>query len=105
MKITTEKQANFFLISLDGDLDASNALDLDKEIKKAIELNEKNIVINCSGLNYVSSAGLGVFISYLKEFEEKNIEFALANVSPRIFEIINLLGLDKLITIHQNIPK
>ena len=99
MNIETLHTVSYYVIKISGDLDASNSNDLDKEIRKVIELNEKSIVINCSNLDYVSSAGLGVFVSYLEEFKEKQIYFALSNVSERVLEILNILGLDKLINI------
>lgn len=104
MKIETEKTSNYFVIKVIGDLDASNCIDLDKEIAKAIEQNQNSIVIDCQNLDYVSSAGLGVFISYIEEFKSKNIYFALSHVSERIMEILVLLGLDKLINVIEKVP-
>ncbi|MFN0048274.1 MAG: STAS domain-containing protein [Cytophagales bacterium] len=100
--IITER--GFYIITLDGDLDASSALQLDTEIKKALEQNEKKIVIDCSKLNYVSSSGLGVFISYLSDFEKDKIYFALLHVKDKIINTLNILGLTKLLNIIEKLP-
>ncbi len=104
MIISTLKENIFYIISIDGDLDASSALQLDTAIKQALELNEKSIVINCKKLNYVSSSGLGVFISYLAEFEKDNIYFALLHVKDKILNTLNILGLTKLLHIIEKLP-
>lgn len=104
MQIQSLVQGKHLVISIVGDLDASSSIHLDNAIKEALEQNQHSIVIDCSKLEYVSSAGLGVFISYLSEFEEKKVYFALLNVQPTVIHIIELLGLDKIVSIIEQLP-
>jgi len=104
MFINTTTENNYLIIALDGDLDASSALQLDTAIKEALEQNKTNIVIDCNKLNYVSSSGLGVFISYLSDFQKDNIYFALMNVKEKILNTLDILGLTKLLNIIERIP-
>ena len=62
---------------------------------------QKNILIDCAGLEYISSAGLGVFMSYLDEFEENNIKMAIYALKDKVFQVFHILGLDQLITIKR----
>ena len=73
LKIETTKEANYHLIQLIGEVDASNSVALDEAIVDLIEQDAKNILIDGTQLEYISSAGLGVFMSYIEDFEEKNI--------------------------------
>lgn len=102
MNITNCKEDNYYLIALDGDLDASSAIMLDEELKKAVIGLEKKILIDCEKLNYISSAGLGVFMSYLQEFEEKNITMVIFNLNDKVKKVFEILGLDELLKITQN---
>ncbi|MDX2191015.1 MAG: STAS domain-containing protein [Bacteroidota bacterium] len=104
MKLTSEKSNSFIIISLDGDLDASSSLMLDSAINNALEQNEKKIVIDCTKLDYVSSAGIGVFISYLNDFESKQVYFALMNVKSNIITTLQILGLEKLVPVIDKLP-
>jgi anti-sigma B factor antagonist len=99
MQLSTTKNSKYYIISLSGELDAGSALSLDEAIANALKIGEKFIIVNCLNLNYVSSAGLGVFISYLSEFEKLGIYFALSNVKANVFTTLQILGLEKLINI------
>jgi anti-sigma B factor antagonist len=99
MKITNEKENDFYVIGIDGDLDASSCINLDKSISEAVSKGEKKIIIDCSRLNYISSAGLGVFMSYLQDFENNNISLVLFGLSEKVNNVFQILGLDQLIKI------
>jgi anti-sigma B factor antagonist len=99
MKITSDKDKNHFVIGIDGDLDASSCILLDKAISEAVSKDEKKIIIDCSRLNYISSAGLGVFMSYLQDFENNHISLVLCNLSEKVKNVFQILGLDELIKI------
>lgn len=102
MQITTQKENNCCIIALNGDLDASSAILLDNELKKALEGMEKKILVDCEQLNYISSAGLGVFMSYLQEIEEKKASLVIYNLSDKVKKVFEILGLDDLLKITKN---
>ena len=99
MKITSDRDKEHFIIGIDGDLDASSCILLDKAISDAVSKDEKKIIIDCSHLNYISSAGLGVFMSYLQDFENNKISLVLCNLSEKVKNVFQILGLDELIKI------
>jgi anti-sigma B factor antagonist len=72
---------------------------MDQAIEKAVLGGQKSILIDCSELTYISSAGLGVFMSYLKDFEANNTNLILFEVSDRVKSVFQILGLDELINI------
>lgn len=99
MKLTNHKENDYFILEIDGDLDASSCIVLDNAISEAVSQGEKKIIIDCSRLNYISSAGLGVFMSYLQDFENNSISMALFNLSEKVKNVFQILGLDQLIKI------
>lgn len=99
MNIHTEKNEDNFKIHLDGDLDASSCLLLDKSIAAALEQGEKKLLVNCSKLAYISSAGLGVFMSYIQEFETDHVDMVLFELSDKVKNVFKILGLDELLKI------
>ena len=99
MNIHSVNEENYHVMAIEGDLDASSCIMLDKAISEAVEKNEKKIIIDCSRLSYISSAGLGVFMSYIQDFENNNISLVLFQVSEKVKNVFEILGLDELINI------
>ena len=98
VEIDTGTENECYLISVKGEVDASSSIELDNALEKA--LNEsKKILIDLSQLEYISSAGLGVFISYLEELKGKKISLVLFGLKPKVREVFNILGLQHLIKI------
>ncbi len=99
MNISIGKEEEIYLIEIEGDLDASSCINLDKAISEAVSAGEKKILIDCTNLNYISSAGLGVFMSYIQDFENNKISMVLFNLSKKVKNVFQILGLDELIQI------
>ncbi len=99
MEISTSQENSMYIIAVNGDLDASSSILLDRAIAEAVSVNETNIVIDCNNLNYISSAGLGVFMSYLQDFGDKNISLVLFGLNEKVLNVFEILGLDQLLTI------
>ena len=87
------------MIQIKGDLDASSSIMLDQTIEQVVADGATHLLIDCQDLNYISSAGLGVFMSYLKDFEEKNVGLTLFAVNEKVRGVFEILGLDELIRI------
>jgi anti-sigma B factor antagonist len=59
--IQTNKEEDFYIIKVSGEVDASSSIHLDNKIGEIIK-TEKRILVDCNDLQYISSAGLGVFM-------------------------------------------
>ncbi len=100
--IKTEKESDILRIDVNGEIDASSSIHLDNAIEKAFSEGENKILINLEKLDYISSAGLGVFISRLEEMKEKNIGMVLYGLNQGVFEVFEILGLEKLLRIEKD---
>src|SRR6185369_16264146 len=54
------------IISIEGFVDAHTAPQFEDAIQKSVEAGRIRIVVNCEKLSYISSAGLGVFMSFIE---------------------------------------
>lgn len=68
-------------------------------MRKMIDDGAQSILVDGTHLHYISSAGLGVFMSYLEDFQEEGIRFIIYGLSPSVWEVFKILGLDQLISI------
>ena len=90
----TEKIENCSIVRLEGEIDASSALQLDKTIEQIVQEETTHLVIECTNLTYISSAGLGVIIASLKDMQQEKRKVVLANVDPTVMDIFTVLGLE-----------
>ena len=99
VEIETQIEEQTALIIINGDIDASSSIQLDDSLNQQLENKHLDISIDCSDLNYISSAGLGVFMSYIEEFKSNDQKFILFGLSEKVKNVFDMLGLDQLMNI------
>jgi anti-sigma B factor antagonist len=90
------------IIAVIGEIDASSSIELDLAIAKSVGEGFKKILVDCHALEYISSAGLGVFMSYIEEFKEKKIQMVLFGLKEKVVNTFEILGLAELLQIREN---
>src|ERR1044071_9270981 len=90
------------VIVLIGEIDASSSIELDLAIAKSVGEGFSRILIDCSSLEYISSAGLGVFMSYIEEFKDKKITMVLYGMKEKVMNTFTILGLADLLHIRSD---
>ncbi len=93
------------ILAIIGEIDASSSIELDLTIAKSVGEGFKKILIDCSALEYISSAGLGVFMSYIEEFKDKGIQMVLFGLKEKVANTFGILGLADLLQICNNKPE
>jgi anti-sigma B factor antagonist len=87
-------------LRLIGRLDASEA---DGAMATLLQVDHA-LVLDCSELDYISSAGLGVVMETYKRLHSLGLGLRLANVSPHIRNVFRYVGLDRVIEIDPSGP-
>ena len=90
------------IIAVIGEIDASSSIELDLAIAKSVGEGFKKILIDCNALEYISSAGLGVFMSYIEEFKDKGLLMVLFGMKEKVVNTFSILGLAELLHIKDN---
>jgi anti-sigma B factor antagonist len=90
------------IIVVIGEIDASSSIELDLAIAKSVGEGFKKILVDCQALEYISSAGLGVFMSYIEEFRDKKIQMVLFGLKEKVINTFEILGLADLLNIREN---
>ncbi|NTW50681.1 MAG: STAS domain-containing protein [Chlorobiales bacterium] len=80
------------VIDLSGDLDAHTAGQLERTIQDLLNKDNFRIVVNFSKLNYISSAGLGVFMGFIDDVRSNGGDIKFSNMPGKIFQVFDLLG-------------
>jgi len=80
------------ILHIGGSLDAFTAETLESKIGELYQLEKNNIAVDFTNLVYISSAGLGVFMSYIEEIRESGGDIKLYGMNEKIYKIFDLLG-------------
>ncbi len=97
-EITYHTSDDTLIICLNGRVDASNAAEIEKEIVAARTASpDMTPVIDAERLAYISSAGLRVLLRLRKE----EPDLAVINVSPEIYEILDMTGFTEMMTVKK----
>jgi anti-sigma B factor antagonist len=99
LDIKKDKTDNIYYLILEGEIDAASSISLDEALNEALSAGESQIAVDCNNLNYISSAGLGVFMSHIQEMKQEGIKLVLFGVNEKVKNVFDILGLDQLIKI------
>jgi len=88
------------VMAVSGRVDSATAPDLENSLKKLVEADKTQIVLDLKDVEYMSSAGLRAMVSTLKAVKRVNGDLRLANPSPRVEEVLRLAGLTSIFSIH-----
>jgi anti-sigma B factor antagonist len=99
MVIDTQHLDTVCILKLTGELDASNAVQVDDAILEVLQTRPQQIWIDGHGISYISSAGLGVFLSHLSTFQAENINLVFYGLNAKIRNVFSILGLDPLLNV------
>lgn len=80
------------VLEISGELDAHTASKLEDSLKSLIEKNKHNIIVNCNNLEYIASAGLGVFMAYIEDVRGLGGDIKLTNMNNKVYNVFDLLG-------------
>lgn len=102
MEISSESFKRADLITVSGRIDSSNASELDAALKAATDGGRYNIVLDLSGIEYMSSAGLRAIVGAYRECRNHGGDVRIANPSDRIREVLDLAGLTAIFSIYDD---
>ncbi len=90
------------VLDLNGELDAHTAGELEAAFQKCLDDGQTRVVVSGRDLQYISSAGLGVFMAYVEPIREAGGDLKIAALQPRVFNVFDLLGFPLLFDITES---
>ncbi len=94
IQVSVEKagtQKNISIIKVGGYIDTTTSAELEHALSSILKSNCYNIIIDLGNVDYISSAGWGIFISEIKGIREKNGDLKLVRMIPDVYEVFELL--------------
>jgi len=87
------------IYELRGYIDAHTVIEFEKAIHTAIDSGTRCVILDISGLSYISSAGIGAMMSLARKLSQSGGELVLMNPSPKVFAILDGLGFTRIFKI------
>ena len=92
MNTTILEQDGNMVAILEGRLDTAAASETEKAMSPLNDVEGKDIIIDCTGLEYISSAGLRIFLGILQNAEGKGGHVYLKGVTDSVRAIFAITG-------------
>lgn len=102
LKVNHLAEGNKHYLEVSGELDAYTAKDLRGKLMPLTENNGNTVIVDLSGLDYMDSTGLGVFVGALKSSKNNGSKLILRNMTDRVRRLFEITGLDEIITFQDD---
>jgi len=100
MDITTTSKNNATILSITGRIDTATAPELEQAINKEIDTGHRQILLNFSGVSYISSGGLRVLLATAKKLKTPGDKFGICGLSQEVLKILKLAGFTSIFSIY-----
>ena len=102
--IQTAQQDGLSIITLEGFVDAHTAPQFENAVQAEIDRDHLRIVVDCAKLSYISSAGLGVFMSFIEELRERGGDLKITGLTPKVKHTFDILGFQDIFDMLDDVP-
>ena len=100
MYFEVKEQNGGIYATVSGRLDTPAAVTAQQEIKPLLENADKEIVLDCTNLEYISSSGLRLLLTIRKEAAAKGGKVIVAHISDEIKKVFMMTGFYNLFEIR-----
>jgi anti-sigma B factor antagonist len=87
------------LAELVGSIDATTVDSFASVMDKLLEKGVKHLVLDCAGVKYINSTGLGILLKYVDAFNERSGGIVFSQVPQKVMLVMEMLGFNALFTI------
>jgi anti-anti-sigma factor len=91
------------LLAVKGFIDTTTAPEFEKKFLSVLGEKKFKLVVDLKDVNYISSAGWGIFISEIKRIRNQKGDLILAGMNPEVSEVFELLEFNTILKSFPNI--
>ena len=91
------------LLSIKGFIDTTTAPEFEKRFLSVLNEKKFKLVVDLKDVNYISSAGWGIFISEIKRIRNQKGDLILVGMNPEVSEVFELLEFNTILKAFPNV--
>lgn len=92
MNTTIIEKDGKYTVTLEGELDTAHALEFEEAMKPLHDVTDKEIIIECTELEYIASSGLRILLGLLKNAKARGNKVVLKNLNDEIKDVFKMTG-------------
>lgn len=92
MNASVEEIDGKYVATLEGEMDTAAAMEAEDVLKPLYQSDGKDVVIDCTGLEYIASSGLRILLSILKSAKATGSKVLMRGVNDDIKNVFKLTG-------------
>lgn len=92
MKVTIEQSEGKALVTLEGNLDSFVSEDVEQQFEQLYELEDTEITLDCTNLDYIASSGLRLFFMLVRSVCPNGCKIIVKGAQKSVMEVFELTG-------------
>lgn len=105
IQVSTEvagSEGQISIIKVGGYIDTTTSSEVERALNSLLKQGRYKIIIDLGNVDYISSAGWGIFISEIKSIRENNGDLKLVSMIPDVYEIFELLEFHHILDVYES---
>ncbi len=103
MDISMYEKEGFKVIAPLGRIDSMTSIDLGDWVEQNVNPPTCNVILDCSEVEYVSSAGLRVILNVMKLMKKHEYVFSICKPQEHVRELLDISGFASLIPVYRSL--
>lgn len=100
-----EQIAHSSLLEASGYIDTNTSVEIERRLLELVAAGQRQIYLDLSSVDYISSAGWGVFISVIRQMREEGGDLKLLGMQPDVHEVYELLEFHSILESWANLDE
>ena len=92
MKTKIEEIEGKFVATLEGEMDTAAAVEAEEVLKPLYQSSGKDVIIDCTNLEYIASSGLRILLGILKGAKASGSRVVMKGMNDDIKSVFQLTG-------------
>jgi anti-anti-sigma factor len=105
LEVTSYNRGPELVVTLSGRVDSSGSKELEAQLLVLIDENRADVVLDCSGIAYISSAGLRIFLMAAKKTKLLKGRIRLSGLQEPVQDVFEISGFTKLFEIYPTLEE
>ena len=101
--IDFQREEHTLTVVVAGRLDSANSEDFETRLMEGIAGEDTGLVIDVSGLEYISSSGLKAVLHAARVMRRQRGRFAVGGAIGGVREVITISGFDRVVPMHDSL--
>ena len=105
MEINVRQEKQLAIVAITGSVDALTSREVTSFLSQQIEDGKKDIVVDLSQVDFMSSAGLRAILAALKDSRQLGGDLSLAGAQPGVDKVLKMSGFNKILKTYPTVTE